>query len=85
MVLFASRTDAGERLGALLASRGLPVDIVLGLPRGGVVVAAAVAEALARPRARFRRLPCSWPHQTTRNSPSAQLLRAMSSSSMTTR
>jgi putative phosphoribosyl transferase len=49
VVIFASRTDAGERLGALLASRGLPVDAVLGLPRGGVIVAAAVAAALASP------------------------------------
>jgi putative phosphoribosyl transferase len=49
VVLFASRADAGERLGSLLASRRLPADIVLGLPRGGVVVAAAVAAALSKP------------------------------------
>jgi putative phosphoribosyl transferase len=49
---FADRRDAGRALGAELAGRdelahGAPV--VLGLPRGGVVVAAEVATALGAP------------------------------------
>ena len=46
---FASRQDAGRRLGCLLRDEGLEVDLVLGLPRGGVVVAAEVARVLAKP------------------------------------
>jgi predicted phosphoribosyltransferase len=46
---FASRTDAGHRLGQHLREHGVEADIVLGLPRGGVVVAAGVARALQRP------------------------------------
>lgn len=36
-------------LGRRLKERGTPIDMVLGLPRGGVVVAAEVARALTRP------------------------------------
>jgi len=43
---FASREDAGRRLGLHLVERGVKADWVLGLPRGGVVVAAEVARAL---------------------------------------
>jgi putative phosphoribosyl transferase len=44
---FANRIDAGRRLGARLAERYSAADpIVLGLPRGGVPVAAEVAAAL---------------------------------------
>ena len=46
---FASRTDAGHRLGQHLFEHGVETNIVLGLPRGGVVVAAGVARALQRP------------------------------------
>ena len=46
---FASRTDAGRRLGQHLRERGMKADLVLGLPRGGVVVAAGVARTLQRP------------------------------------
>ena len=46
---FASRQDAGSRLGRLLKDEGLTVDVVLGLPRGGVVVAAEVARVLEKP------------------------------------
>jgi len=46
---FASRQDAGRRLGEFLRQRGVAADLVLGLPRGGVVVAAEVARALAIP------------------------------------
>jgi len=41
--------DAGRRLGRHLAEQGIEADLVLGLPRGGVVVAAGVARALQRP------------------------------------
>jgi putative phosphoribosyl transferase len=54
MALFADRRDAGIRLGAALrdrlgvGSRGRD-RLVVGLPRGGVVVAAEVAQALNCP------------------------------------
>jgi putative phosphoribosyl transferase len=48
-MIFASRKDAGNRLGRLLRDERLDVDLVLGLPRGGVVVAAEVARVLAKP------------------------------------
>ena len=46
---FASRQDAGRQLGQRLEQQGTGVDLVLGLPRGGVVVAAEVARRLQRP------------------------------------
>lgn len=46
---FASRQDAGRRLGQHLLEQGVKADWVLGLPRGGVVVAAEVARTLRRP------------------------------------
>ncbi|MGA3285710.1 MAG: phosphoribosyltransferase family protein [Verrucomicrobiota bacterium] len=46
---FASRADAGRQLGQCLRKQGVEVDFVLGLPRGGVVVAAEVARLLQRP------------------------------------
>lgn len=47
---FEDRTDAGERLAALLSQfRESPDAIVLGLARGGIPVAAAAAKALYLP------------------------------------
>jgi putative phosphoribosyl transferase len=46
---FASRHDAGQKLGRHLLKEGVEVDVVVGLPRGGVVVAAEVAHVLQRP------------------------------------
>src|SRR5262245_42292762 len=46
---FASRAEAGKRLAQHLQERGTVADVVLGLPRGGVVVAAEVARALGVP------------------------------------
>lgn len=47
---YRDRTDAGKRLGRELAGRNLPGEIlVLGLPRGGVPVAAEVAKTLKAP------------------------------------
>jgi len=46
---FASRQDAGRRLAASLRKCGVTADVVLGLPRGGVAVAAEVARELKRP------------------------------------
>ena len=48
---FASRQDAGCQLGQFLRNRGVSADIVLGLPRGGMVVAAVVARELRLPLA----------------------------------
>src|SRR5436190_5452768 len=47
--MFASREDAGRRLGRFLKNEGVEVDLVLGLPRGGVIVAAEVARVLNLP------------------------------------
>jgi predicted phosphoribosyltransferase len=49
MVMFASREDAGARLGRCLQEQRVRADLVLGLPRGGVIVAAGVARALNLP------------------------------------
>src|SRR3989442_1641569 len=46
---FASRTEAGQRLGRYLAEQDVQADLVLGLPRGGVIVAAEVARVLKCP------------------------------------
>ena len=46
---FASRTDAGQRLGHYLNEQNIRADVVLGLPRGGVIVAAEVAHILLCP------------------------------------
>ncbi|MBI5949434.1 MAG: alpha/beta fold hydrolase [Chloroflexi bacterium] len=46
MVTFQDRDDAGRRLGELLKQRGLKRPLVLGIPRGGVPVAAQVARAV---------------------------------------
>jgi putative phosphoribosyl transferase len=46
---FASRQDAGRKLGDCLRERDVHPDLVLGLPRGGVVVAAEVAHLLHCP------------------------------------
>lgn len=48
-VRFDDRTDAGRRLGRRLATMGLHDVIVLGIPRGGVPVAAQVASLLHAP------------------------------------
>jgi predicted phosphoribosyltransferase len=48
-VTFADRADAGRRLAELLSDLRPQDPVVLGLPRGGVVVAAEVARALAAP------------------------------------
>src|SRR5919202_3561296 len=47
--LFADRRDAGRALGARLREQAAGNVMVLGLPRGGVVVAAEVAAALGAP------------------------------------
>src|SRR2546426_1768626 len=48
-MVFASREDAGRKLGLYLQERRVEGDLVLGLPRGGVVVAAGVAQILHLP------------------------------------
>lgn len=47
--MFTSREEAGRRLGQMLRGEGMAADLVLGLPRGGVIVAAEVARELQRP------------------------------------
>jgi len=47
--MFASREEAGLKLGNFLKEAGVQAELVVGLPRGGVVVAAEVAHALGLP------------------------------------
>lgn len=49
--VFHDRVDAGVRLGEEIARRGLDADgpVVLGIPRGGVIVAAAAAATVGAP------------------------------------
>lgn len=46
---FDSRQQAGKLLGEDLLRRGISADVVIGLARGGVVVAAEVARVLQKP------------------------------------
>jgi predicted phosphoribosyltransferase len=46
---FATRAEAGRLLGRYLEARKVQADLVLGLPRGGVIVAAEVARTLHLP------------------------------------
>jgi putative phosphoribosyl transferase len=46
---FTDRTEAGKRLGEELADRGVTGDIVLAIPRGGLPLGRAVADALDLP------------------------------------
>jgi len=50
-VTFKDRRDAGRRLAGVLSERVNPREptLVLGIPRGGVVVAAEIADALSAP------------------------------------
>jgi putative phosphoribosyl transferase len=48
-VPFRDRIDAGTRLASRLAGLGLRSPVVLGLPRGGIPVAAEVSTALGAP------------------------------------
>jgi predicted phosphoribosyltransferase len=48
-MVFLSRQDAGHQLGLHLREMGVNADVVAGLPRGGVVVAAEVADVLRCP------------------------------------
>src|SRR5258706_10843680 len=47
--MFASREDAGQKLARHLKEEGVQGDLIVGLPRGGVVVAAEVAHVLNLP------------------------------------
>ena len=46
---FLSREDAGRKLGERLRENSVAPELVFGLPRGGVIVAAGVAQVLDRP------------------------------------
>ena len=46
---FADRADAGRRLATALVERGVEADLVLAIPRGGLPVGRAVADALDAP------------------------------------
>ena len=48
-MVFENREDAGKRLGQFLKDKVEKVDLVLGIPRGGVVVAKEVAKVLEAP------------------------------------
>ncbi|PWU08295.1 MAG: phosphoribosyltransferase [Verrucomicrobia bacterium] len=47
--MFASRHQAGQSLGQYLQERHVQAELILGLPRGGVVVAAEVARQMGLP------------------------------------
>jgi len=47
--MFEDRADAGRRLAALVAERDVPADVVLAIPRGGLPLGRAVADALDVP------------------------------------
>jgi predicted phosphoribosyltransferase len=47
--MFKNRTDAGQKLADVLDDRGVEADIVLAIPRGGLPVGRAVADALDAP------------------------------------
>jgi putative phosphoribosyl transferase len=49
MPVFSDRVEAGRRLGTTLLERRLGRVVVLGVPRGGVVVASQVASSLSAP------------------------------------
>lgn len=59
--MFDDRLDAGDQLAATLEAASVAADLVLGIPRGGVPVARAVADRLEAPldlvAARKMRLP----------------------------
>ncbi|MUV56483.1 phosphoribosyltransferase [Halogeometricum sp. CBA1124] len=46
---FSDRAEAGARLGAALRDRGVDADVVLAIPRGGLPLGRAVADALDAP------------------------------------
>jgi predicted phosphoribosyltransferase len=46
---FEDRTEAGRRLAAELVERGVEADVVLAIPRGGLPLGRAVADALDAP------------------------------------
>lgn len=47
--MYTDRTDAGRQLATALRERGLEADLVLAVPRGGLPVGRAVADALDAP------------------------------------
>ncbi|QZP39747.1 phosphoribosyltransferase [Halobaculum magnesiiphilum] len=47
--MFEDRNDAGDRVAALLAERGVEAEIVLAVPRGGLPIGRAVADRLGVP------------------------------------
>lgn len=47
--MFSDRSDAGKRLADAVIAESIEVDIVLGVPRGGVPVARVVADRLSAP------------------------------------
>src|SRR6185503_4818363 len=48
-MVFVSRQEAGRKLADYLCEHNVQADLVLGLPRGGVIVAAEVARILRLP------------------------------------
>jgi putative phosphoribosyl transferase len=64
-IIFADRADAGRQLGAALRERGLDRSggLVVGIPRGGVVVAAEAARACGLPLRAILARKLGAPHQ----------------------
>lgn len=47
--VFKNRTEAGEQLAEFLKEKGIEIDVVMAIPRGGVVVAEVIADAFRLP------------------------------------
>lgn len=62
MTVYADRRDAGRRLAERLAAQAGVRPVVVGMPRGGLVIAAEIADALGAPLDIIvvRKLGCPW-------------------------
>ena len=50
-MIFRDRVEAGRKLGEILVSKVRDIDVVVGLPKGGIICASEVAKTLQKPMA----------------------------------
>lgn len=62
-MVFRNRTEAGARLGQILLDADLRAPVLLGLPRGGVIVTAGAASVLGTTFDAFVALKIGYPRQ----------------------